>query len=202
MIVYDCGQRSDEWLHLRLGKVTGTRLKSLMGKDWLSVVDEVVAEISTGMSDEPYINSAMQWGIDNEPLAKNEYEVITFNTVTECGFCLSSEFNRLGLSPDGWVGSGGAIEIKCPSSKTHIKYIRQDKIPTEYIWQVSNYFVVNEDLEWLDFVSYDPRNVYYPIWIKRVAREELDKEITQIRDIMLKFIPELDKQLKKIGILT
>lgn len=199
MKVYHFEQRSKEWYDIRKGKVTGTRLKALMGKDWLSVVDEVVAEIITGQVEETYINQAMQWGIDNEPIAKVEYEKTIFSKVHEVGFCVSDKYKFLGVSPDGWVGSNGGVEIKCPNSKTHQKYIRQDKLPTDYRPQIVDYFLVNEDLEWLDFVSFDPRNDYMPLFIKRVLKDELLEDIQKAETLLDKFWNEVIKQLKRNG---
>lgn len=199
MKVFEIEQRSEEWHKLRLGKITGTRLKDLFKADWLTVVDEVLAELITKQTPSIRVNEAMQWGIDNEPLAKLEYEKLNFVEVHELGFCISDEFDFLGLSPDGFVGSDGAIEIKCPSSKTHLTYIRQDKVPSEYKYQICNYFLVNKDLEWLDFVSFDPRNSIYPIFVKRVTREELSADLVAIEKKLHEFKSKLDLLCNKIN---
>jgi hypothetical protein len=149
-----------------------------MSKDNLSLVDELIAEEETGLSDDDgFVSEEMQRGIDLEPLAINEYESVTGNTVTRYGFLQSDELPILCQSPDGYVGVDGAIEVKCPKTKTHIKYIRQGKIPNDYKEQVWTYFMVNPNLKWLDFVSYDPRLTKKPIWILRVNREDVQDDI-------------------------
>jgi exodeoxyribonuclease (lambda-induced) len=198
MIVYNCEQRSEEWYLLRLGKITGTKMKSLMSKEWKSIIDEVVSEILTQKTEEAYVNKNMQWGIDNEDFAVYEYEKKFFVETTSCGFCLSTKYKYLGLSPDGWVGYNGAIEVKCPSSKTHVKYIREDKIPTEYVWQIVNYFIVNENLEWLDFVSFDPRFEHSKLWVKRVNREDLEEKIKEAELMLIKAETEINNLLNKL----
>ena len=80
-------------------------------------------------------------------------------------------------SPDGYVGTNGAVEVKCPKTKTHIKYIRMGKIPNEYKEQVWCYFMVNPALQWLDFISYDPRLAKKPIWVLRINRADIQEEI-------------------------
>jgi putative phage-type endonuclease len=178
MIIHDVEQGSYEWHQIRLGKITSTRLKKLMSKDNLSLVDELIAEEETGISDDDgFVSEDMQRGIDLEPLAIKEYKSITGNTVTRYGILQSDELPILCQSPDGYVGTEGAIEVKCPRTKTHIKYIRQGKIPNDYKEQVWTYFMVNPNLKWLDFISYDPRLTKKPIWILRVNREDVQDDI-------------------------
>ena len=178
MIIHDVEQGSYEWHQIRLGKITSTRLKKLMSKDNLSLVDELIAEEETGLSDDDgFVSEDMQRGIDLEPLAIKEYESVTGNTVTRYGILQSDELPILCQSPDGYVGTEGAIEVKCPRTKTHIKYIRQGKIPNDYKEQVWTYFMVNPNLKWLDFISYDPRLTKKPIWILRVNREDVQDDI-------------------------
>jgi hypothetical protein len=199
MKVIEVSQRSDDWLKLKKGKVTGTRLKKLMAKDWLSLVDEIVAELhGTTQEDDFFISKSMQHGIDFEPLAKETYLTETFtDKIHEVGFCISSEFEWLGLSPDGFIGSDGAIEIKCPDTSTHVKYIRQNKIPAEYFYQVICYFLVNEDLGWLDFVSFDNR-FDKSLWIKRVTRKELENDIKEVKDKLPKFWEVVQQTVNKV----
>ena len=178
MIIHDVEQGSYEWHQIRLGKITSTRLKKLMSKDNMSLVDELIAEEETGLSDDDgFVSEDMQRGIDLEPLAIKEYESMTGNTVTQYGILQSEELPILCQSPDGYVGTDGAIEVKCPRTKTHVKYIRQGKIPNDYKEQVWCYFMVNPNLKWLDFISYDPRLVKKPIWVLRVNREDVQDDI-------------------------
>lgn len=188
MITHNVEQGSYEWHQLRLGKITSTRLKKVLSKDNLSLVDELIAEEETGLSDDDgFVSEEMQRGIDLEPLAIQEYESITGNTVTRYGFLQSEELPILCQSPDGYVGTEGAIEVKCPKTKTHIKYIRQGKIPNDYKEQVWCYFMVNPDLQWLDFISYDPRLTKKPIWVLRVNREDVQDDLNTAWEALLSF---------------
>lgn len=188
MITHDVEQGSYEWHQLRLGKITSTRLKKVLSKDNLSLVDELIAEEETGLSDDDgFVSEEMQRGIDLEPLAIQEYESITGNTVTRYGFLQSEELPILCQSPDGYVGTEGAVEVKCPKTKTHIKYIRQGKIPNDYKEQVWCYFMVNPDLQWLDFISYDPRLTKKPIWVLRVNREDVQDDLNTAWEALLSF---------------
>lgn len=199
MIIHDCTQGSFEWHQLRLGKITGSRLKKMMAKDNLSLIDELIAEEQVGIADDDeFVSDEMQRGIDMEPLAIQEYSNITGYTVEHPCFLQSEDWPILCQSPDGYIGTTGAVEVKCPKTKTHVKYIRMGKIPNEYKEQVWSYFLVNPDLQWLDFVSYDPRLTVKPIWIHRVTREELAEELDAAKVELIKFIIKLESYKSEI----
>jgi hypothetical protein len=188
MIIHDVEQGSYDWHQLRIGKITSTRLKKVLSKDNLSLVDELIAEEETGLSDDDgFVSEEMQRGIDLEPLAIREYESITGNSVTRYGLLQSDELPILCQSPDGYVGIEGAIEVKCPKTKTHIKYIRQGKIPNDYKEQVWTYFMVNPNLKWLDFISYDPRLAKKPIWVLRVTRDDVQDDVNNAWESLMAF---------------
>jgi len=68
-----------------------------------------------------------------------------------------------GCSPDGIVvdadGRRGLIEVKCPSSKVHIGYLRAGVLPPAYQAQVTHALWVAgpEDGQFVDFFSFDDR---------------------------------------------
>jgi putative phage-type endonuclease len=199
MIIHNCDQGTHEWLQLRLGKITGTRLKKMLAKDNLALLDELIAEEETGLSDDDdFVSEEMQRGIDLEPLAIQEYSNITGHEVDHPCLIQSSEWPILMMSPDGYIGTTGAVEIKCPKTKTHIKYIRQGKIPNDYKEQIWAYFMVNPDLQWLDFVSYDPRLTKKPIWILHITREEVAEELLAVASELDKFINKLNSYRNEI----
>jgi len=199
MIIHNCDQGTHEWLQLRLGKITGTRLKKMLAKDNLALLDELIAEEETGLSDDDdFVSEEMQRGIDLEPLAIQEYSNITGYEVDYPCLIQSSEWPILMMSPDGYIGTTGAVEIKCPKTKTHIKYIRQGKIPNDYKEQIWAYFMVNPNLQWLDFVSYDPRLTKKPIWILHITREEVSEELQSVATELDKFINKLNSYRNEI----
>ncbi len=52
---------------------------------------------------------------------------------------------------------------------------------------------MNEKLEWLDFVSFDPRLTKKPLFIHRIKREELADEITIATAKLHKFFAKFEK---------
>ena len=71
-------------------------------------------------------------------------------------------------------------------------------IPREYIYQVYMYFIVNEELEWLDFVSFDDRFKIRPIYVKRVTREEIKTQLEETKQGLDKFLNKLEKYKQQI----
>ena len=199
MIIHNCDQGSHEWHQIRIGKITGTRLKKMLAKDNLSLLDELIAEEETGLTDDDdFVSEEMQRGIDLEPLAIQEYSNITGHEVDHPCLIQSAEWPILMMSPDGYIGTTGAVEIKCPKTKTHIKYIRQGKIPNDYKEQIWCYFMVNPDLQWLDFVSYDPRLTKKPIWILHITREQVQEDVNDALWQLGSFITKLDNYKNEI----
>lgn len=192
MIVHKIEQRTPEWDALRLGKITGTRLAQVFKSDNLSLIDELIAEQITGQSEPCYVNAAMQWGIDHEEAAKQLYMERTGIEIVNIGFISHSKYRDwLGMSPDG-LGIGlepaHSIEIKCPSSKKHIQYIRQNQVPNDYKYQVMDSFLINENQETHDFISFDPRVTAKPLFIFRTNRDEqLKKELIETEAALLRF---------------
>ena len=181
MKILELPQRSPEWFEARLGVITGSRAKNAFAKNKLPFIDELIAERLTGVIPQGFTSEAMKHGILYEPEAIRVYEEVTKRVVDEIGFCVHDDYDYIAVSPDGLIKIDGkykgAVEVKCPSSKKHVEYMRIDRIPSEYKRQVVHYFVVVEDLEWLDFVSYDPRLDQKKLHIHRVTREKLQEDI-------------------------
>lgn len=57
-----------------------------------------------------------RWGIEKEPVAKEELEKVLGQKINECGLFIDKEFPYLGTSPDGLISSDTTVEIKCPYS--------------------------------------------------------------------------------------
>lgn len=155
-------QGTPEWFAQRLGKLTASRMADVLAttksgpsasrKNYLA---QLVAERMTRQVGESFTNAAMQWGTEHEPLARAEYEIITDATVDQVAFIDHPEIEWCGASPDGLV-MDGLVEIKCPSTATHIEYLLAGKPPAKYVPQMALQLACTRR-QWCDFVSYDPR---------------------------------------------
>jgi putative phage-type endonuclease len=202
MKILNLQQRSEEWFKARLGVITGSRASNVFKSNNLTLVDEMIAERMTQSVEESFTSKAMEHGILFEPEALKSYNERTKNSAQEIGFCVHDKYDWLAISPDALIFRDniavGAVEIKCPSSKKHIEYIRQNKIPNEYKHQIFHYFIVIETLQFLDFCSYDPRNRDLNTHIVRVTREEIREELENVFANYMKFYSKLCKYEEEI----
>jgi len=187
-------QRTEEWFRARLGKVTASRIVDVMAKGQgvtrKKYMIELLVERLTGKHTESYINEAMQWGIDEEPMAVAEYEFFTEAMVDAVGFIDHPSIGMSGASPDGLVGKDGLIEIKCPTTATHIDTILGSKIPRKYLLQMT-WQMACTGRAWCDFASYDSRMPsQHQLIINRV--EWHDGLIAELEDGVKTFLAELD----------
>lgn len=197
-------QGTEQWFADRLGKVTASRINDVMAtlKSGCEAASrknyraQLVAERLTGVKADSFTNGAMQWGTENEPIARAMYEIETGVDVEEVGFIAHPTIAMTGASPDGLVGDEGLIEIKCPNTATHIDYILAGKPPSEYqnqmLWQMEC-----TNRKWCDFVSYDPRMPEgMQLFIVRFERD--DKRLAELREGVAKFLAEVEETIEKL----
>lgn len=197
-LIKDLDQRSAEWKTARKGSIGGTRAKSLMAKNNLPLLDELIAERHSDEIEENFVNEAMQRGIDLEPVAIAEFEEATSYEVESFGLVTNEKFPGCHLSPDGLILDGAGVpmagvEIKCPSTKKHVEYLRTGKLPAEYKFQVYHYFLLAETIDQMYFVSYDPRFAVRPLHILPINREEIKAELEEYEAGLIKFSEKLEK---------
>jgi len=156
-------QRSVEWFADRAGRFGASELAALMAKKGTATRDnkiaQKVAERLTGVCEAGFTSSAMQWGIDHEDEARDQYFLASDNYIEDEGFVRHPDpslYDWTGASPDGLVESDGLVEIKCPNTATHISYLRTKKVPSNYMYQMQ-WQMACTGRKWCDFVSYDPR---------------------------------------------
>lgn len=204
MNVLDFPQGSSEWLAARAGKVTASRICDVIAKiktgeaaarrDYRA---QLVAEILTGKPQEDgYINAEMQWGIEQEQLARAAYEMVADCLVDTVGLVLHPKIERAAASPDGLVGADGLIEIKCPKTATHLQYLMDGAVPSKYqpqmLWQMAC-----TGRMWVDFVSFDPRLPKDMALLRvRLARDEA--KISELEREVEVFLSDVDKMLATI----
>ena len=197
-------QRSEEWFEARLGKVTASRVADLLATirsgAWAAsrknYAAELVTERLTGKALPPYSNDAIQWGVDQEEPAREAYSKRTGNEVEETGFVDHPSIANSGASPDGLVGEEGLIEIKCPTTATHIDTLLGADVNERYrlqmMWQMAC-----TGRQWCDFVSFDPRlPEQMQVFVKRFERD--DEEIKEIEEHVRVFLEEVEETTRKL----
>jgi hypothetical protein len=155
----------EEWLRKRAGRITCSRFGDLMGEGkakgdvftqtGYNYLRLLVAE--TLGSWYSISANATKWGTDNEPLAIEAYRARTGYEVDSRPFQYFHYNAWIGGTPDGLVGDGGCVEVKCPyDPSVHVKTLISRQVPKEYDWQTVGHLLVT-GRKWCDFISYDPR---------------------------------------------
>lgn len=197
-------QGSPEWFAQRLGKVTASRVADVIAKTKTgystsreNYMAQLICERMTNTVAESYTNAAMQWGTDNEPLARAAYEAAKDVLVDEVAIITHPTIESAGASPDGLVGDDGLVEIKCPNTATHIDTLLSQTVPCKYVTQMQ-WQMACTGRKWCDFVSFDPRMPEdLRLFIKRVDRD--DKMIAELESEVVKFLKELDEKIEKLN---
>jgi hypothetical protein len=171
---HEDGTPHADWLQARTGRITASRIGDVMSylKPTKAMIEarvkpeesqkrkdyrmEILCERLTAVPAEHFVSKPMKFGSEYEDDARREYELKMETMVDQTGFVLHTAFDYAGCSPDGLVGTEGAVQIKVPNTETHLGYLLGDVVPEEYKPQM--YFEMDCcELAWSDFVSYDPR---------------------------------------------
>ncbi len=196
-------QGSTEWLAARCGKVTASRVADVIAKtktgygaSRANYMAELIAERLTGTPAERFTNAAMQWGTDHEEAARNYYAFVTDSEVEQVGFIEHPSLAMCGASPDGLIGDGGLVEIKCPNTATHIDTLLGQTVPAKYVTQMQWQMAVT-GRQWCDFVSFDPRMPdSMKIFVKRVERDQA--AIDDMSGEVIAFLVELNDKVEAL----
>jgi len=189
-------QGSPEWIALRLGKVTASRVSDVIAKTksgWAAsranYMAELVTERLSGLQAPRFLSAEMQWGTDNEPHARAAYQFEYQTRVEPAPFVPHPSIAETGASPDGYVGDEGLVEIKCPNTATHIETLLTGAVPGKYVTQMQ-WQMACTGRAWCDFVSFDPRlPPSMQLFIKRVERD--DAAIAQLETAVVDFLNDL-----------
>lgn len=201
----DIIQGTSEWRKIRMGKVTASRVKHVIAKTktgYAATRENYLTELVIerfGILNEGFTNAAMQWGTEQEPFARQHYELETGALVEQVAFIDHPTIEMAGASPDGLVEKYGLLEIKCPNSTTHFNYIREDLVPEEYKSQMA-WQMACTGREWCDFVSYDPR---VPDGLKyfQIRYVPEDGYIQMLESEVIKFLEEVDARYQELKLI-
>jgi len=196
-------QRSEAWFQQRLGRATASRISDIVAKtksgysaSRANYMAQLVVERMTNKQAESYSNAAMEWGTEQEPLARAAYEAEVDVLVEEVGMIDHPKVEMSGASPDGLVGDDGLVEIKCPTTATHIDTLMGEQAPKKYYDQMQ-WQMACTGRKWCDFVSFDPRMPEgLQLFVKRVERD--DEYIAMLESEVATFLQEVSDKVNKL----
>lgn len=205
MIIHAMPQRSEEWNAVRSGKFTATDFGKLMptpkqGPDdfnaaQMAIIYRVAAERLTGLKKGSDWGSAPKdFGVETEDEARISFILETGLDVQEVGFVEHSEW--VGCSPDGLIGDDDGLEIKCPNSDTHLRYLnRPEDLLDDYHYQCVGGLLCTGRKRW-HLYSYDPRFESERMRSVHVIIERSEPEICLLENRLLEAIDKVEGLLK------
>ena len=205
MIFHPAEQGTDEWLEARRGVITGSRFKdardrtakgAMTAKATLYAQD-VARERAGGSAEGAWVNSAMRFGTEQEPLARQAYEARTGNLVEEAGFITTDDL-KFGVSVDGLVDADGMVEIKTMVSSGTLFAAVVDGDHSAYIDQINGALWLL-GRKWCDLVLWAPDLPCGRLTIVRIDRN--DEAIQKLEDDLMQFerkVSELEAQLRAV----
>lgn len=202
--IIDCEQRTPEWYAARAGRATASRAGDVLAKIKTGEAAarrdyklQLVTERMTGSPQEDdYTNRYIDRGQDKEPAARGEYEASTGHLVQTCGFLQMAEYPA-GCSLDGYIGKfEGLVSFKCPKSTTHVKYLKANRLPPEYVPQATHEMWVT-GAAWYDFVSYDDR-LPSGLQFFRVRIERCEFDIEGYAQELKRFLNEVNVEVQTL----
>jgi putative phage-type endonuclease len=202
VIIEDIDQGSDEWLALRAGKITGSKIHCMVAGGEGRTRDKYRIQLAIErITGKPVVmdfkSRAMIKGNEDEYLAREHYEFINDVESRQVTFVHHPTLKNCGASPDSLIGDDGLLEIKCPNIETHIGYLLSREIPRIYMLQM-RWELACTGRKWCDFMSYSKEMpIHLRSLIIRVERDE--KDIKELENIALQFDAEVDQLVKQLG---
>lgn len=203
MKIIDCVQGSQQWLDLRVGVLTASKMDRILtpktrkpSTQATKLAYEMLAEQVLGRSLNDASSGFMERGSEMEAEARAWYEFERDVDVVQVGLVLRDD-ERVGCSPDGLVGEDGGVEIKCPSAAVHMGYLL-DGPGDDYYCQVQGSLWVT-GRKWWDLVSYTPG---FPTVCLRFQRdEEFIGALSAATETFLSNLDEYRARLRAMGLL-
>lgn len=198
-------QGTAEWHRMRAGVITASRVHDIIKKGRTKgsysaarqvYMNELIAQVCTGLLPDQLTAKQVLWGHENEPKALELYDPFEDKKINQIAFIYGLDM-RCGVSPDALVDDNGGLEIKCPwTTSQYIDQLLGGEPKPEYLTQMQ-YSMWLTGREYWDFANYDPRMKMRNI---NVVRHEPDLDLFKIFDEEIpKFISDMDEKLDSIG---
>lgn len=191
---FDIIQNTDEWLKIKLGKLSASTCDSLlMDKKtvgYTGLIQKIIEERITRLPSESKKfqgNSFTDRGHELEPLARTDYEMRNLTVIKQIGVIELDEWVL--CSPDGLIDDNGLYQAKCPIFNTQFEYLKTQKVPTNYYKQMQFEIYVS-GREYNVFNSYHPFLPAVDIIVYRdeIMIKEIEKRISEAKEEVLKEI--------------
>jgi hypothetical protein len=200
MIIHEIDQKTDEWMRVRMGKVTASEMSNLVTTDFALRKGEMPFSYLTKKLAEKWRGSPLPgftstFATENGEILEGEARAwFCFSTeykVKNVGF-IEGDDSRCGCSPDALLDEDGGLELKAPNAETHVKYLLRGELPPDYSAQVHMSMYVSGRPWWI-FCSYRRG---FPPFVLKVHRDE--EIIAKIAAALDSFYRQFDEAMEKL----
>lgn len=197
-IYKDIEQWTEEWYNIRKFKMTASNAWTMMVMwKWFDMyLLKLVATSYSKWQSNGYSNSHMERWNELEPLAREIYELETWNQVEEVWFIEHNDY--VWCSPDWLIWEDGWIEIKCMMDEKYFWHIMwTEDLDKWHIMQIQMCLLITWR-KWWDYCLYNP-NYEKTIIIKRIYPDEnvfrkLKEAFIIWENTIKKYITEYEKR--------
>jgi len=182
MKILSIPQRSDEWWQYKCGKISGTRYGKVVSTRDNKLKYELLDERDKGYIErDDYENEDMQFGNDQEPIARAEIIRTTGVTFDNGGIIVSDFFPEIHMHSSDGIFEGIVLEIKSTSDGAIHRRRFFEGPESNYMPQIINPFVCSDDVKEVWWYSWNPF-VQIRTLIKHIfTRETILSEATKTK---------------------
>ena len=190
-------QRSPEWHAARVGSIGGTSFGQVIsGKKNRLIYNLINEKLNGYATEDDFISDDMQFGIDNEPIARELYSKKTGIEFREVGLIKSDYSDIHHASPDGISPDNSIVlEVKCTDDGAIQLQRFFEGIETSHMPQIINYFAVSDEVKEVHFVSYCPYREERPIVAYIFKSEYYADKISDARIKIKQIEAEIEKKI-------
>ncbi len=203
MIISPHKQGSVEWMQARAGIPTASEFDRLVTPEFKIRDGEMPKSYLAGKLAEAWqgapLLSAVTFDMDMGNILEDEaipwFELEYGKPVERVGL-ITTDDGLIGCSPDGLIGDGNGIEIKCPRVETHVRYLLDGKLPKDYGPQVHGAMFVTGRPCWT-FLSY--RRHFPPLVLTVERDEEIQEKLAEALALFLAKFQTARERLEEIN---
>ena len=176
-------QRSPEWHAARVGSIGGTGFGQVISGKKNRLIYNLINERLNGYAtQDDYVSEDMQFGIDNEPIARELYSQKSGIEFREVGLIKSDYSNIHHASPDGISPDNSIVlEIKCTDDGAIQLQRFFEGVESAHMPQIINYFAVSDEVKEVHWISYSPYREERPLVVFIFTPDYIVNEATKTK---------------------
>lgn len=201
MKIHDCVQGEGDWALVRAGKVTASDADNILTPEFKARTGDtpkryLYQKIAERLRKGPVVQFSTyetEFGQMLEDEARAWFHFNHEHEMKTVGFCEQDD-GTCGCSPDALLDEDGGLELKCPQSTNHVKYLVEGILPKDYAVQV-HFSMYVTGRAWWYFVSY--HRPPFPKFVLKVQRDEAI--CAKIHETVAAFNGDLNAAMEKLA---